>query len=362
MQNKLIVKEKSARVDLLGGTIDIWPLNIIIPKVVTLNLATSLKVKVQLETIDYKGIEINAQDYNLSMKIPSNDLNEQNIYIDRKFNNLTFIIQILDYFKIKKHLKITTSSSIPAGSGLGGSSALGIALFSALIDYQSESESESASVATTPLKKSKKECIKIVQDIEANALDMGPTGYQDYFPALYGGVLALMPTPGNIEVEQLFTVELKQYIENNFSLIYSGATRYSALNNWQVFKNFFDKRDHIDTSTKTLLQKIASYSYEGFLAIKKDKDYDKFKHAVIREGEIRKELCPNILTSPMMELLQKIKKEQNKQNDIGIKVCGAGGGGCFLLIHQANDRQLIDEKIKDFSMQRLKLEIMEPIF
>ena len=39
--------EGSVRVDLLGGTLDLNPINLILPNVVTLNLATSLKAKVK---------------------------------------------------------------------------------------------------------------------------------------------------------------------------------------------------------------------------------------------------------------------------------------------------------------------------
>ncbi|MBF0360172.1 MAG: hypothetical protein HQK49_04135 [Oligoflexia bacterium] len=344
-----IVDEKSVRVDLLGGTIDIWPLNIIIPDVITINLATSLKVRVEIEETDFDGIEIDSKDYNSCTKIPSSDLTKENIYIQRKFAALTFIIQLLDYFKLNKNLKITTASSIPAGSGLGGSSALGIALFSSLCKYTNKS------------KQNKQHDIKIVQDIEANALDMGPTGYQDYYPALYGGILGLKSSPGNIDVEQLYTPELKQYLEENISLIYSGETRYSALNNWEVFKKFFDKDSSANSSVRKQLHQISAHSYEGYQAIK-DKDYEKLKDSIIKEGEVRKELCPTIVTKQMSSLLSELKKQSQKSNkEIGIKVCGAGGGGCFLLVHKKNDLPLIMDKIKEFSMKAMEFKIMNPL-
>ena len=53
----------SVRVDLLGGTLDLNPINLILPNVVTLNLATSLKAKVKVSEIDFDGIEIKSLDY-----------------------------------------------------------------------------------------------------------------------------------------------------------------------------------------------------------------------------------------------------------------------------------------------------------
>jgi D-glycero-alpha-D-manno-heptose-7-phosphate kinase len=43
-----VTSEGSVRVDLVGGTIDLEPINLILPNVVTLNVATSLKAKVEL--------------------------------------------------------------------------------------------------------------------------------------------------------------------------------------------------------------------------------------------------------------------------------------------------------------------------
>ena len=47
--------EGSVRVDLLGGTLDIVPINQVLRNTITLNLATSLKAKVIVEEIDYEG-------------------------------------------------------------------------------------------------------------------------------------------------------------------------------------------------------------------------------------------------------------------------------------------------------------------
>ena len=48
---------------------------------------------------------------------------------------MTFICQLLDYFQVHNGLKITLSSGAPAGSGLGGSSAMGVTFFSATAQY-----------------------------------------------------------------------------------------------------------------------------------------------------------------------------------------------------------------------------------
>ena len=62
---------------------------------------------------------------------------------------------------------------------------------------------------------------------------------RDYYPALYGGILALAPGKYSVEVEQLYTEKLKLFFEKRITLVYSGELRFSAINNWEVYKDFF---------------------------------------------------------------------------------------------------------------------------
>ena len=102
--------------------------------------------------------------------------------------------------------------------------------------------------------------LKTVKDIESRILNQGIAGYQDHHPALYGGVLALLPTVGDITVEQLYTDELKKYLESHITLIFSGKSRLSGMNNWEVYKGFFDKNESIRAG----LQEISQISLRPF--------------------------------------------------------------------------------------------------
>jgi len=48
----LIESSAPTRVDLAGGTIDIWPLYLFHPRAATLNFATSLRANCQIQTRD----------------------------------------------------------------------------------------------------------------------------------------------------------------------------------------------------------------------------------------------------------------------------------------------------------------------
>ena len=95
--------EGSVRVDLLGGTLDLNPINLILPDVVTLNLATSLKAKVHVTNIDFDGVEIVSKDYNTTDRFKSSDFTEENLQ-KGLFGNLSFIAHILHLFGLHKNI------------------------------------------------------------------------------------------------------------------------------------------------------------------------------------------------------------------------------------------------------------------
>lgn len=320
---KHVEENGSVRVDLLGGTIDLNPINLILPNVVTLNLATELKAKVVLQESNRDGIEIVSLDYDTTQFWPQNEMTPKNMASEH-FGPFKFVLQIFNHFNISSGLTVTLESGSPAGAGLGGSSAMGVTLFKALCTWTGKSFDRN-------------EAIRIVNSIEARILDCGPAGYQDYYPALHGGILALVAKPGQVEVHQLYSKEMAQVLEENISLVYSGQTRLSGINNWEVYKAFFDKNDAVRNG----LRKIADLSHQAFETIKEG-DFESLPEFIAQEGAIRSTLFPGIVSPEMENLYNEVKADVP---ELGMKVCGAGGGGCFLLIHTAQNRDLVRERV-----------------
>lgn len=339
VNNKESVAVGSVRVDLLGGTLDLNPINVILPNVVTLNLATSLKAKVKVTAIDFDGVEIISRDYNSTDKFKSLDFTEENL---RRgfFGNLTFIAEILNLFDLKSGIRLELESGSPAGAGLGGSSAMGVTCYSALSKYIGESFD-------------RVEAIQKVNSLEARILDCGPAGYQDYYPALFGGVLGLLAKPGKVIVEQLYTSELKEVLESHLTLVYSGETRLSGINNWEVYKAFFNK----DQAVRAGMGRIAELSSEALRTIH-EKNYTALIPLIAAEGEERRKLFPGILTPGMQELHKELKAAGDH---LGMKICGAGGGGCFLLTHNPTDKKFIETLIDKFNMKKLDFVVEKPL-
>ncbi|WP_127718171.1 hypothetical protein [Halobacteriovorax sp. HLS] len=329
----------SVRVDLLGGTIDLEPINLIIPNTVTLNLATSLKAEVTIEEFEKGKVQIHSLDYDTSVVFDSSDFTVENLLGDH-FSHFSFVCQILNHFELTSGITLHLKSGSPAGAGLGGSSSMGVTLYCAICNF-----------LKIPIDRN--EAIKVVRSIEGRILDSGPAGYQDYYPAVYGGVLALIPKLDKIEVEQLYSDELKEYLENHISLVYSKQSRLSGINNWEVYKGFFDK----DINIRKGLMQIADLSEKAYEAIK-NKDFSSLGEFISKEGSTRKELFPGIVSEKMDMVYNKVVQAVPSA---GLKVCGAGGGGCFLIVHPSEQRELVESIVTSNDMDILPFSIDKPL-
>lgn len=327
-----VSKEGSVRVDLVGGTLDIHPIQLILPNVVTLNLATTLKAKVQVEPSSLDPIEINSLDYKKTYLFSQEQL------VREDFNELaemTFICLILKSFGLTKSIRVNLESGSPAGAGLGGSSAMGITLAKALNEYCSMNLTE-------------QQIFQRVQAIECRILNQGVAGYQDYQPALYGGVLAIHPDFSDIKIEQLYKPELVNFLEANITLVYSGISRQSGINNWEVYKHFFDGNEQIRQG----MRDIAKESECAYQAIKQN-NFDALKEHICTEGELRAKLFPSIAPVEITQLFQQLRSKYDGIQ--GYKMCGAGGGGCFIILHDNG----VGAAIKSYISEQTSMRVLE---
>lgn len=60
------------------------------------------------------------------------------------------------------------------------------------------------------------------------------------------------------------------------------------------------------------------------------------------EGMEREKLFPGITTDKIRQFTSELKKEGNV---LGLKMCGAGGGGCFILVHKGLDTEFIKSRV-----------------
>lgn len=335
--------EGSVRVDLLGGTIDLPPINLVIQNVVTLNVATSLMAKVVINETDFPGVIFKSLDYKEEVSHLSDKFCEEE-FRKGEFKHFEFLARICKASGVFKNISLELQSGSPPGAGLGGSSAMGITLYQALSAWKNENIKDVIE---------REKARHIVQGIECIILDAGPAGYQDYYPALYGGILALHGRAEKIEVEQLYSNELSSYLEQHLVLVYSGETRNSGINNWEVYKGFFDKKKEMREGLNTIA-KLSFSAYENI----KQKKFENLLELIGKEGESRQKLFPKIMTDSMSE----VYCDALKIGVSGVKICGAGGGGCFLLtLKNSNARAAVEDLIIQRGMKVMPFKIQRPL-
>ncbi|MES2855615.1 MAG: galactokinase, partial [Bdellovibrionota bacterium] len=173
------------------------------------------------------------------------------------------------------------------------------------------------------------ELVRIASHLEARVL-MKPTGTQDYFPPIFGGMNVISYGVKGPEVE-VRAIE-QELFRDRFLLVYTGKSHHSGINNWQVIKQWLDGH----APTRTALTKLSVVSRDMELALK-EKRVDDLPKIFEREFEARCELSEGF-SSPEIRKLSEIARA----NGAIAKICGAGGGGCVLI--WCPDRQI--EKVK----------------
>lgn len=317
------------RIDLAGGTTDIWPLYLNYPNARTVNIAIDLRAKAKVEQVGGYAIEIKSEDQNISHRLPSID------YVDEieAGHPLELILRLLAFFRPSGGLRITTSCQSPAGAGLGGSSALNVALcaaFNSLIGGRY----------------SREELITIAKNVETQVLRK-PAGVQDYYPAMYGGLNSvLLEITGDSLLRHSHI--LAHQIESRLVLVYSGQTRNSGINNWQVMK------DHLDGSPEVqgYMRAIQEATMELEIALKTGR-FEEAAKAIEYEMENRRKLAPGVVTPEIEELITFGKENGAK----AAKICGAGGGGCLMFWTSTADKYPLIKKLKDRGTQVLDFHV-----
>jgi D-glycero-alpha-D-manno-heptose-7-phosphate kinase len=298
------------RVDLAGGTMDIWPLYLFHPGAVTVNFAVSVLTRCRVTRLAGKQIRLISLDTGRRDEFQNFD----QLCAARKHQH-PLAAYLVRFFAPEAGLEIETHSESPAGAGISGSSALMIATTAALARF-------------TGRKLGLEQIREIAQNVEAQLIQV-PTGCQDYYPALYGGVSAIHLEPDGIHHEPV-RVSAEE-LDRRFVLAYTGAPRQSGINNWKVFQA------HIDGDRKVFrnFERIAEIARAMHQALAKP-DWPGVARLLREEWKLRKTNAPRITTP----LIEKLIKAAMKNGALAAKVCGAGGGGCvvFLCEPEARDR------------------------
>ena len=134
-----ITSKAPTRVDLAGGTLDIWPLYLFHSGAVTINAAITRYASCVIETRRAGDDRI---------QLVSRDTKREESFssfaamVKAKRYHLPLLAEIAKFFAPQRGFTLTTDSEAPAGAGIGGSSAMAVAICAALDRFTSAGKSK----------------------------------------------------------------------------------------------------------------------------------------------------------------------------------------------------------------------------
>jgi D-glycero-alpha-D-manno-heptose-7-phosphate kinase len=310
-----ITVQAPCRADLAGGTIDLWPLYLFHPGALTLNFAIEVLTTCRITPLPGTRVELCSIDTKRQESFASFD----ELMAARTYQH-ALAARLVRFFAPERGLRVETDSQSPAGAGISGSSALMIATTAALGRFTGrEMDFEKMRV--------------IAQNIEAQIINV-PTGCQDYYPALYGGVSAIHLDPDGVRRAPVPVAP--EEIELRFVLAYTGMPRQSGINNWEVFKAHINGDKHVFRNLERIAE-IARDMHQAFLR----HDWEDVARLLREEWKLRRTNAAGI-TTPLIDKLITVAR---KNGGRAAKVCGAGGGGCVLFMVEEGAKDAVSKAV-----------------
>jgi len=303
-----VVARTGCRIDLAGGTLDIWPLGLMHPGARTVNLAIDVPVRLELRRRD-SGYQVRSGE----RLYEAEGLDELRAEPDAAL--VAVIGEAIDL----PPARIEFESASPRGGGLGASSAIGVSLIAAAERLEGRKE------------RSAMERALLVRDLEARLMGR-PTGIQDQLPPLLGGALEIVYRPGGDEVNRL-DVDLES-LDRCMTLFFSGKSHISGDTNWQVIR----RRLEGDRRTTQLFERIAEVSRALASALVRN-DFEESGRLVGDEWSARRQLAEGVSTPEVERILEATVGA----GAWGGKAGGAGGGGCVVVLHPAGRADAVRE-------------------
>jgi D-glycero-alpha-D-manno-heptose-7-phosphate kinase len=301
-----------ARIDLAGGTLDLWPLHALHPGSVTVNLAIDLRATCRVRRRD-GGFRVSVPELGYERTAATAD----DLLADPRG---AIAGALLDALEVREPRDVELSTQVPYSSGLGGSSALTVAMAAALSASDGRDFDGPGRV-------------EFVRDVETRVLGK-PAGVQDYYPPLSGGLHVLRFLPGRTEVSRR-DVDPSGWLRH-LTLYDSGAAHSSGMNNWEIFR----ARMEGDRGVAASLEDVAAAARDMADAAEAS-DFPAMGRALASEWEARRRLAP-VVSSPGVA---KAIEAAVAAGAWGGKACGAGGGGCVAFLAPADRTPKVREAL-----------------
>lgn len=311
-----IVAEAPSRIDLAGGTVDIYPIYLLEDGAMTVNMATTIASRVIIEPAEAGRIELCADDLGKTVCVTQ----PWELPLE---GELELVARVVRFYGVPDGVRIRTHNDAPHGSGLGASSSLLICLSGALRELNGQDIDDRTLVMQA-------------MNIEVQNIKM-PAGRQDYYPALLGGVNALWFDAHGDTVYPIENEALVNELERRLILTFTGESRLSTDTNWEMLKKYIEGEEQ----TVSRLHAIRQVAIEMKEALEHG-DLKTFAELLDQEWQNRRGLAEGVST----EQIEKLMAAAKEAGALASKVCGAGGGGCMISFAAEGKEQAVREALE----------------
>ena len=313
---ELVEASAPSRIDLAGGTLDLWPLHVLHPGSVTVNLAIDRFARCRVAPGE-GGFRVFAKDHR-------SDARSRTAQELLGAPETALVGSLILALQVSEPLDIEIDSEVPFGSGLGGSSALLVALMGALERF-------------SPRGLAGVDRVDFVRDVETRVLHK-PAGVQDYFPPLSGGLHRIVFEPGRTRATRA-DVDPDLW-GRHVTLFDTGASHSSGMNNWEIFRARLEGDEAVVVRLEGV-REAAVRMAEAAEAM----DFGAMGRALGQEWDARRELAP-VVSTPAIE------RAISSAGEAGAwagKACGAGGGGCVVFLSPPERTRSVREALAGLS-------------
>lgn len=312
------------RIGLAGGGTDVSPYSDMYGGAI-LNATISLYANATIEPIPENKIILEAIDMNEQLEY---DWNKE-LPVDGKLSLLKGVYNRIqkDYGINLTGFRLSTFVDAPAGSGLGTSSTLVVAVIGAFTE-----------MLRLPL--GEYDMAHYAFDIERNDLGLAG-GKQDQYAATFGGVNFMefygddkvIVNPLRVKQQHLFE------LENNLVLYYTSTSRESAEIIKKQSRNVTENKEKSIDAMHQLKQQ-AQMMKEALLKGKLNDIGE-----ILDYGFRQKKQMAEGISNPLME---DIYDSAKKAGATGGKISGAGGGGFMIFYCPANTKYKVIQSLEKF--------------
>lgn len=232
---------------------------------------------------------------------------------------------------ITKGVEITTMGDIPAGSGLGSSSAVTVGALNAMYTHLGDNVPAS--------RLARQAC-----EIEIERLNK-PIGVQDQYISAFGGLRFIeFHTDGTIQVEPVVLDGLvKRRLNESLLIYFTGITR-------QADTILAEQQVNISQRI-AILRQMKQMAYTARRELEAG-NIDTLGHLLHESWLLKKQLASRISNGVIEEAYQAARGA----GALGGKILGAGGGGFMLLYCPYERREAVRLAMKDFQELPFQLE------